>query len=125
MLNKIKEIINPKYKPNQKEKLIIDIIQNMCDQSDTDIRMAPITGRYYIVNKRLEYWVKVYDDGISITNHKFTFTNHASQLFQSVLIKIIQKTMENHRNEFESTVFQNEMELLENIFNNIKEPTKK
>lgn len=119
MLNKIKEIINPKHKPSQKEKLIIDIIQNLCDQSDTDIRMAPITGRYYIVNKRLEYWVRVHDDGISITNHKFTFSNNASQIFQSILIKIIQNTMERHRNEFETTVFQNEIELLQNISKNI------
>lgn len=120
MLNRIKDIINPKYKPNQKEQLIIDIIQNLCNQTDTDIRMAPITGRYYIVNKRLEYWVRVYDDGISITNHKFTFSNYSPQLFQSMLIGIIQKTIEKHRNEFENTVFQNELDLLKNIFNNIK-----
>jgi hypothetical protein len=116
----IKEKLIPPYKPNQKEELILDIVQKLCDQSDTDIRMAPITGRYYIVNKRLQYWVRLSEDAVSITNHKFTFSNYSPQVFQTHLIKIVQNVIESHRNDFETTVFQNEVELLENISNNIK-----
>ena len=119
MITWLSEKLVPKYKLNKKEQIILNIVQNLCDQPDTDIKMAPITERYYIVNKRLDYWVRVYPDGISITNHKFTFSNHAPQTFQGMLVKIIQGTIEKHRNEFETTIFQNELELLENIFNNI------
>jgi hypothetical protein len=120
MLNWIKEKIIPKYKPNEKEKLILDIVTNLCEQNDTEIKMAPISGRYYLVNKRLEYWVRIWEDGITITNHKFTFTNTALQSFQEGVIKIVENAIEKSRDEFEQAVFQNEIELLQNISVNIK-----
>ncbi len=55
MIDWIKNKLIPPYKPNDKEKLILDIVTNLCEQSDTDIKMAPISGRYFLVNKRLEY----------------------------------------------------------------------
>lgn len=119
MINWLSEKLVPKYKPNKKEQLILNIVQNLCDQPDTDIKMAPISERYYLVNKRLEYWLRVYPAGISITNHKFTFSNHSPETYQMMLVKIIQSTIEKHQNEFETTIFQNELELLENIVNNI------
>jgi hypothetical protein len=120
MLSWLKEKIIPKYKLNEKETLILDVINNLCQQSDTDILMAPLSGRYYIVNKRLEYWVRVFDDGITITNHKFTFSNTSPQGFQGMVIQIVEAAIEKSRDEFESAVFQNEIELLENIVSNIK-----
>lgn len=120
MINWLKEKMIPKYKPSKKEQLILEVITNMCQQFDTDILMAPLSGRYYIVNKRLEYWVKVYDDGVTITNHRFTYSNSSPQLFQQNLIKVVETAIEKSRNEFETAVFQNEIELLENIIGNIK-----
>jgi hypothetical protein len=111
----VKNIFNPEYKMNEKEQLIYDIIEGLCLQEDTDIKMAPISGRYYITNKRLEYWVKIFDDGTTITNHKFSLSNHAAQKYQSILISIVEKTIEKNRNEFDSAIFRNEIELLENI----------
>ncbi len=120
MIDWLKDKLIPKYKPNEKEQLILDIVTNLCEQSDTDIKMAPISGRYFLVNKRLEYWVRVWEDGITITNHKFTFTNSALQSFQSKVINIVEASIEKSRDEFEQAVFQNEVELLENIIGNIK-----
>jgi hypothetical protein len=120
MLSWLKNKLIPPYKPNQKEQLILDIVNNLCEQSDTDILMAPLSGRYYIINKRLEYWVRLWDDGITITNHKFTFSNTALQSFQAIVIKIVENAIEKSRDEFETAVFQNEVELLENIVSNIK-----
>ena len=110
----------PKYKPNKKEEIVITIIKSLLEQNDTDIKMAPITDRYYILNKRLEYWVKVSADGISITNHKFTYTNASSMQFQDMVIEIVKTAIEALRNEFEATVFQNELDLLQSIVKNIK-----
>jgi hypothetical protein len=120
MINWLKEKLIPKYKPNPKEQLILDIVTNLCEQSDTDIKMAPISGRYYLVNKRLEYWVRLWEDGITITNHKFTFTNTSLQSFQAIVIGVVESAIEKSRDEFEQAVFQNEVELLENIISNIK-----
>jgi len=120
MIDWLKNKLIPKYKPNEKEQLILDIVRNLCEQSDTDIKMAPISGRYFLVNKRLEYWVRLWEEGITITNHKFTFTNTSLQSFQAILINIVEKAIEKSRDEFETAVFQNEVELLENIITNIK-----
>jgi len=120
MINWLKEKLNPKYKFNEKEQLILDIVTNLCEQSDTDIKMAPISGRYFLVNKRLEYWLRIGDDGITITNHKFTYSNVSPQEFQNIVIKVVENSIEKNRDEFETAVFQNEVELLENIIGNIK-----
>ena len=100
---------------DEKEQLICNIIEGLCLQEDTDIKMAPISGRYYLTNRRLEYWVKIFDDGTTITNHKFSLSNHATQKYQSILISIVERTIEKNRNEFDSAIFRNEIELLENI----------
>ena len=120
MITWLKEKLNPKYKFNEKEQLILDIITNLCEQSDTEIKMAPISGRYFLVNKRLEYWLRIGDDGITITNHKFTYSNMSPQQYQTILIQIVERAIEASRTEFEIAVFQNEVELLENIVINIK-----
>jgi hypothetical protein len=120
MITWLKEKLNPKYKFNEKEQLILDIVTNLCEQSDTEIKMAPISGRYFLVNKRLEYWLRIGDDGITITNHKFTYSNMSPQQFQTIVIEVVERAIEVSRNEFETAVFQNEVELLENIVTNIK-----
>jgi len=120
MLNWLKDKIIPKYKPNEKEKLILDVVSNLCQHSDTDILMAPLSGRYYLINKTLEYWVRVYDNGITITNHKFTFSNTSPQVFQDMIVELVVNAIEKSRDEFETAVFQNELELLENIATSIK-----
>jgi len=113
----------PKYVPNKREQLVLNIIKGLLEHEDTDIKMAPLTGRYYVVNKRLQYWVKVSEDGVSITNHKFTFSSATSITFYDMIIDIVKEVIEKHRNEFEATVFQNEIELLDSILNNINEKT--
>lgn len=120
MLNWLKDKIIPKYKPNEKEKLILDVINNLCEHPDTDILMAPLSARYYLINKKLEYWVRVYDNGITITNHKFTFSNTSHSMFQDMIVELVANTIEKNRDEFETAVFQNELELLENISASIK-----
>jgi hypothetical protein len=120
MLNLIRDKIFPPYKMNEKEKLTYDVIKMLCDQNDTDLKVAPLTGRYFLINKRLSYWAKVEDFSVSITNHKFTLTNTITSDYQKVLSKMVGEYVEADRNEFEQTVFQNEVELLENILSNIK-----
>lgn len=100
---------------NDKEQLIIDILSKICELEDTEIKVAPVTGRYFIVNKRLEYWIRINEHEVSITNHRFTLNYIGIGAFHYLLTKIVAKQVEKQRDEFEKTVFQNEVELLENI----------
>jgi hypothetical protein len=120
MINYIKEKIWPPYKMNEREELTYNVIKMLCEQSDTDLKIAPISNRYFMVNKRLSYWAKVEDFSVSITNHRFTLTNSVNAEYQKLLVKMVDEFIEADRNEFEETIFQNEVELLENIISNIK-----
>lgn len=119
MLNWIKDKLIPPYKVNPKEQLILDIITSLCGNSDTEIKMAPLTGRYFLVNKRFQYWIRIWEDGITITNHKFTFTHMAPLSYQAKLKEIVEAAIEKSRDEFENAVFQNEVELLQSISSSI------
>jgi hypothetical protein len=121
MIQWLQNKLIPKYKLNKAEELIVSIIKNLLEQDDTDIKMAPISGRYYIINKRLEYWVKVNEHAISITNHKFNYTNVSGLQLRDIVVKLIESAIETDRTEFEAAVFKNEIELLESIVKNIKE----
>lgn len=120
MIKYIKEKIWPPYKMNEREELTYNVIKMLCEQHDTDLKIAPISGRYFMVNKRLSYWAKIEDFSVSITNHRFTLTNSISSEYGKLLVKMVDEFIEADRNEFEETIFQNEVELLENIISNIK-----
>jgi hypothetical protein len=119
MFKSIKEKIFPPYKMNERETLTYDVIKMLCEQKDTDLKVAPLTGRYFLINKRLSYWAKVEDFSVSITNHKFTLTNTITSEYQKRLSEMVGQYVEADRNEFEETIFQNEVELLQNIKSNI------
>lgn len=119
LFNSIKQQIFPPYQMNEKESLTYDVIKMLCEQPDTDLKIAPLTGRYFMINKRLSYWAKVEDFSVSITNHKFTLTNTINSEYQKKLVAMVDAYIEADRNEFEETIFQNEVELLENIKSNI------
>ncbi len=119
LFNSIKQHFFPPYKMNEKETLTYDVIKMLCEQPDTDLKIAPLTGRYFMINKRLSYWAKVEDFSVSITNHKFTLTNTINSEYQKKLVAMVDTYIEADRNEFEETIFQNEVELLETIKSNI------
>jgi hypothetical protein len=114
ILNWIIEKINPKHRLNEKEELILEIVTNLCNQSDTDFPI-PTAGSYYLVNRRLKYWVKISDDGVSITNHKFAFMNTSIYAFKSMLIDIIEEAINKNKYAFEVDMFDNEVALLQSI----------
>lgn len=115
IINKLKQIIKPPYKLGETEQLLSDIVNLMCEQEDTDFMMAPTVGKYYVSNRRMEYYIVVNDFGIAITNHKFSFERSITSAFSAILIKRVQKSMDIDRAEFEKDVFQNQLDLLGDI----------
>jgi hypothetical protein len=120
LFKSIKERLIPSYKPAEHEQLVIDIIGLLFGDDDTECITAPISGKYYISNKKLGYWVKVGDSSITITNHKFTYVAQSPITFNDYVINVVRDYIEKDREEFEKKVFQNELELLKNIKSSIK-----
>lgn len=120
LINRISDFIWPPVRMNEKEQLIHDIFKLLLKHPDTECITAPISAIYYISNERLQYWVKVWDEGVTLTNHRFSFTHDTrNHRFQKEIIAMVQDFMETDRAEFEKTVFQNEIELLKDIKQNI------
>lgn len=120
LLTKVKEKLIPSFKPQEHEQLVIDIIGLLFDDEDTECITAPISGKYYISNKRLGYYVKVGDTSVTITNHKFTYVAQSPLPFNDYVINVVRDYIEKDREEFEKKVFQNELQLLQNIKSSIK-----
>jgi len=120
LFKSIREKIIPGFKPAEHEQLVIDIIGLLFDDDDTECITAPISGKYYISNKKLGYWVRVGDSSVTITNHKFTYVAQSPIAFNDYVINVVRDYIEKDREEFEKRVFQNELELLKNIKSSIK-----
>jgi hypothetical protein len=115
IITKIKEMIKPPYKLGETEQLLSDIVNLMCEQEDTDFMMAPIVGKYYVSNRRMEYYIVISDFNIAITNHKFSFERSITQKFSEMLINTVEKCMDVDREAFERDVFRNQLDLLSDI----------
>ena len=111
MLKSFKKLFIKEYQLDETETLIKDVVKNLLKQEDTEAITAPISLTYYIHNSRLEYYIKTDGFSIMITNHKFTFKEGMSVKFG----EIIKEFMEDNRKQFESTIFQNQLELLKTI----------
>jgi hypothetical protein len=120
LFKSIREKIMPGFKPAEHEQLVIDIIGLLFGDDDTECITAPISGKYYISNKKLGYWVRVGDSSVTITNHKFTYVAQSPIAFNDYVINVVRDYIEKDREEFEKKVFQNELELLKNIKSSIK-----
>jgi len=115
-MQSFKQLISPEYVKNEKEQLLEEILNLLLfSYSDTECITAPVSGVYYISNSKLGYWMKVWDEGVTLTNHKFSYSHAGNLKFQKMLIETIHQFMENDRAQFEQTVFQNEIELLKQI----------
>lgn len=115
LINKFRERVFPTYKLTETEQHIKDIIDLMLKQNDTEVITSPISGKYYITNKRLQYYIMVNDFGISITNHKFSLEYGASPKYTEIVIEVVKQYMEKDREKFEQEVFKNRIELLKGI----------
>ena len=115
----LKERVFPSYKLEEHEVLIVDIITSLFNEEDTISLTAPISGKFYITNKRLGYWVKIGDNTVTITNHKFSYVSQSAIGFGDYLNRMVKEHIEKDRMDFEKTVFQNELGLLQNIKSSI------
>ena len=72
-------------------------------------------GTFVILLKKMEYWVRINEFEVSITNHRFTLNYIGTPNYHSKLVEVVRGAVEKARDIFEKTVFENEVELLENI----------
>lgn len=119
LISKIKRFIFPPYQMSETESLLYEIIKTLLRDSKTECITAPVSGIYYVSNERYQYWIKISDDGCTLTNHKFAYSHKSDHRYQQIIIKLLHEFMEIDRAQFERQIFTNEVELLKQIRENI------
>ena len=115
MLSKMLSKIVPQYKPTSSEDLIRDILEASLKHPFTRITRCINTDSFYVTNSELEYYIKLNRVSITISNHSYTFREGISEPIVKILYKIIDAHLEARIAMFETEVFKNQTDLLNQI----------
>jgi len=87
---------------NQNERICKSICYKLINQPDSKFLIAPISGKRYIKNSRLELFVILDDNRISITNHVYHYDVVFSERDFHRILKMYDNKTERIRQEFEN-----------------------
>lgn len=108
-----------KYTPTTQEQQFIDIVNKLLLHPKTSLRMTPLTDKYFIINEQKHYYVLLKENGIQITNSKFSFAKSLHPKAYDMIIKIIDAYMEENRQALEDKLFVNETNMLDTVLTSL------
>lgn len=99
------------------EQKIKEMIVSILRKENTKVNMAPLSKKYFIINKDIELNILV--DGsaelVKTANHKFKYGWKFRGDFINQMIDLVIEWIENDRAKIESDIFVNEINLLNDI----------
>jgi hypothetical protein len=108
-----------KYTPTTQEQQFIDIVDKLLQHPKTSLRMTPVTDKYFLINEQKHYYVMLKEDGIQITNTKFSFSKSLHPKAYSIIIGMIIDHIEQNRQILEDKLFKNEVNMLDTVLKNL------
>jgi len=108
-----------KYTPTEQEQQLIDIVDKLLKHPKTSLRMTPLTDKYFLINEQKHYYVLLKNDGIQVTNSKFSFSKSLHPKAYSLVIENIHNHIEENRQALEEKLFKNETSMLDAVLNNL------
>ena len=108
-----------KYTPTQQEQQFIDIVNKLLLHPKTSLRMTPLTDKYFLINEQKHYYVLLKNNGIQITNSKFSFAKSLHPKAYDMIIGSIDARMEEDRQTLEDKLFVKETSMLEKVLNSL------
>jgi hypothetical protein len=93
------------------------MIVSILKKENTKVNMAPLSKKYFIINKDIELNILV-DGGaelVKTANHKFKYGWKFRGDFINQMIDLVIEWIENDRAKIESDIFMNEINLLNDI----------
>ena len=101
-----------KYTPTSQEQQFIDIVAKLLEHPKTSLKMTPLTDKYFLINEQKHYYVLLKENGIQITNSKFSFAKSLHPKAYDMIINNIHAHMEENRQILEDKLFVNETNML-------------
>jgi hypothetical protein len=108
-----------KHTPTQQEQQFIDIVTKLLAHPKTSLRMTPLTDKYFLINEQKHYYVLLKENGIQITNSKFSFAKSLHPKAYDMIINIIHAHMEENRQALEDKLFVNETNMLDTVLTSL------
>jgi hypothetical protein len=108
-----------KYTPTHQEQQFIDIVDKLLAHPKTSLRMTPLTDKYFLINEQKHYYVLLKQNGIQITNSKFSFAKSLHEKAYDKIIKNIHTHMEENRQTLEDKLFKNETDTLDAVLTSL------
>ena len=108
------------YEPTDQEQQFIDIVKQLLEHPKTSLRMTPLTDKYFIINEPKHYYVLVKENGIQLTNSKFSFAKSLHPKAYNMIIDMLNDYMEINRQLLEEKLFVNETKMLTSVMNSLK-----
>lgn len=99
---------------------IYGIVREMCKSKSTKFLIAPVSHTYYLENKELQYFIVLGDSEIRVTNHKFYITKSLTPGQAYKIIGFVRSHIEMLRKDMEKEIFANESNMINEIYNNLK-----
>lgn len=99
------------------EQKIKEMIVSILKKENTKVNMAPLSKKYFIINKDIELNILV-DGGaelVKTANHKFKYGWKFRGDFINQMIDLVIEWIENDRSKIEAEIFINEINLLNSI----------
>ena len=108
-----------KYTPTQQEQQFIDIVDKLLLHPKTSLRMTPLTDKYFLINEQKHYYVLLKENGIQITNSKFSFAKSLNPKAYDMIIETIHSHIEVNRQALEDKLFKNETDTLDAVLTSL------
>ena len=108
-----------KYTPTSQEQQFIDIVAKLLEHPKTSLKMTPLTDKYFLINEQKHYYVLLKENGIQITNSKFSFAKSLHPKAYDMIINNIHAHMEENRQILEDKLFVNETNMLDTVLTSL------
>ena len=108
-----------KYTPTSQEQQFIDIVDKLLAHPKTSLKMTPLTDKYFLINEQKHYYVLLKQNGIQITNSKFSFAKSLHPKAYDMIINGIHSHMEENRQALEDKLFVNETNMLDKVLTSL------
>jgi hypothetical protein len=115
----LKNFILPQDDLNEKEKFIIEIIESLLLNKDTNCSFSYLSGTYLIINQSLNINIRIDYYNINISGGEIIFSTNTSIKFNQIVFNLLNKNIEDNKLEIENKFFENEIESLKNINNKL------
>jgi 23S rRNA U2552 (ribose-2'-O)-methylase RlmE/FtsJ len=97
-------------------KYVRDIIHRYADKEAVKKLISPISDEYFIIDDENQIFICIEDDKVTISNHIFLYKKYFNLSVTSEFKKLVRESIENQMQEFKKSLFKNETELLQRVF---------